>query len=169
MCGPTRQHHYPTTPSPYDSAHFCESGIPSDGLPLSYRHAECAGRLPGSSALLLAELLCVGSAGGMLTPGAAPSKLISSFWVSVSLDFRDPRLQPCAPCRCLHLGLCLMSPLDTAVPPCPPTPLLPLEVTRTSWLFVLTQTVSVSLAIVEMHRVKSNLIFFGRKIKFSTL
>lgn len=35
--------------------------------------------------------------------------------------------------------------------------------------FVLTETVSVSVAIVKMDGAKSNLIFFGKKIEFSTL
>lgn len=59
-----------------------------------------------------------------------------------------------------------MSPSDTAVT-YPTTH--PRHWKSQVWPFALTQIVSVSVAIVEMHRAKSNLIFFERKIKFYTL
>ena len=103
--------------------------------------------------------------------GWACSKLISSFWVSSSLDFGDPRPQTSLvlpadvfPWVCIRLG--------PQTPSCPPPPLPPAPTClRKSqvWPFVLMQTVSVSVAIVEMDRAKLNLISFGRKIEFSTL
>lgn len=76
--------------------------------------------------------------------------------------------QPCAACRCLPLGLYQIRPSDTVVPP--PLPPAPTCLQKSQvWPFVLMQTVSVSVAIVEMDRAKLNLISFGRKIEFSTL
>lgn len=104
------------------------------GLPLSRRHVGCAGSLPGSIVLLLSELLGVGSAGEMLTPGVTPTP--SSHRPSPSPCHRglEPRAshQCPAPCRCLHLGL---EQIRHQMQGCltPPSPLKVMSLALLSW------------------------------------